>query len=215
MRKLTDPQYSTSIHRTFSAMKNALFQLLAAGKTDQALSALQNAADLDKDEQNMIRMLAARYAENERGLHTGTIAQELYNLERNRINAGVLAVVERLEGESKIHTTQTHNKSKKNHWAKIGGVIVVAIGLLAGIAEISGFSLRDLFGKKEVPETATQTPEKPGDKDTLVVENPNVPVVKETPASKQKTAPPNHFESKDQSKQINLPGNKGPIHINQ
>jgi hypothetical protein len=122
-------------------MKNSLKDLLAEGKTAQVLAALQQSAALDADDQNLVRLLAARYAENERRQHAGTLAHETYRVERNSINAAVLAVLAKLPdgrvsnpvpGYSKItFPTQGRASTMKNLLYFLAVVIaLVAIGYL-------------------------------------------------------------------------------------
>lgn len=102
-------------------MKINLRQLLAEGKTDKVLAALLHTAILDGDDRDMALQLSARYAENERQQHAGTLAQEAYSLERNKINAAVLAVVRRLDdeerktSESNLLTNQNKGSMEQKH----------------------------------------------------------------------------------------------------
>ncbi len=83
--------------RNHSKMKQALKTLLAEGKTAQALAELRKLSLTDSDLSHSIIQISARFAEMERQQHAGTLAQEALGIERNKINAAVLAVIDRLD----------------------------------------------------------------------------------------------------------------------
>lgn len=194
-------------------MKNILQKLLAQGKTSEVLAALQQQASLDDDFLNQVYILSARYAENERQYHAGTLEYASYSIELRKINAALLALIEKLEEKPIAYETKKEKKVTNSRLAKIGGILVATIGLLAGMAEITGFSLRDFFWEEQVPEISPQ--EKSSKKDTLVLEKSNTSAVKDTTEIKHNAATRNHFESKDQSRQVNIPDNQGTVNVNQ
>ena len=122
-------------------MKNTVQQLLSEGNTAQALAALRNAPALDPDDNTLVFQLAARYAANERQQHTGTLTQEDYRLEANKINAALLAVAERLEerpmdtpvpasGRNPSHTRNDAALMKNIIYFLAFIIALLAIGLL-------------------------------------------------------------------------------------
>lgn len=109
------------------------------------------------------------------------------------------------------------NKAENNRkLLKIGAAIVAIIGLVASIAQISGYSLKDFLFKEEKPVIISPQPVLLPKKDTIVLlkEKPQVSKPKQQKLT-EKLAPKNHFESKDNSKQINIPDNQGTINIDQ
>jgi hypothetical protein len=106
---------------------------------------------------------------------------------------------------------QPESKPRSN-WLKMAAAATTVIGLLAGIAEFSGYSLRDFFIQKPV----TQPRAEPVKNDSLPKPAPPKPADDEKPRpAVQKAAPRNQFDSHDSSKQINIPDNQGTININQ
>lgn len=108
------------------------------------------------------------------------------------------------------HYGEEHKKPTKR--LKIGAVIVTVIGVLAGIAGFTGFSIKDFWKAKSEPITTpaqtkpeTERPAAPEDQRPTQPSN----------LKKTVTSPRNHFESHDSSKQINIPDNKGTINIHQ
>jgi Effector-associated domain 11 len=135
-------------------MKQTLQNLLAEGKTKQVIDLLREVTKQDTDLHGEVLQLSARFEEMERQNRLNISETANINLERNRINNALLSVVNRLDDTS----TPSVLTSKK--WLKIGAGLVALIGIIASIAQISGYSLRDWLPKKEeVPKT----------KDTVIV----------------------------------------------
>lgn len=117
-------------------------------------------------------------------------------------------------------TVQSSAATPKSGWIKTGAAIVLAISILAGIAQISGYSLKELFDpKEEPPAQVVQPPAVQADKDTAQLVEPTEAAtprqLEPKPATPKKTEPKNHFEANGQSQQINVPDNQGTININQ
>lgn len=79
--------------------KQTLTNLLAEGKTAQVLDALRSLSLADKVLVNTILQTAARFSEHEREQHAGLLTHEQAGLERNRITAAVLHIIEQLPEE--------------------------------------------------------------------------------------------------------------------
>ena len=124
-------------------MKQTLQNLLAEGKTKQVIDQLRQVTQKDTDLHDEVLQLSARFEEIERQNRMGLSDSANISLERNRINNALLSVVNRLDGTS----TPSVLPSKK--WLKMGVGMVAAVGIIASIAQISGYSLRDMFSKKE------------------------------------------------------------------
>lgn len=194
-------------------MKNKIQDLLVKGKTKQVIQQLRQLSASDQDLQQQVLLLAARFAANEKQRHAGTLPQDLLNQEQNKIHAALLAVAEQLFDE------QNPSRSAKSKWLKIGGAIAAVIGVLAGIAGFTGYSLKDLFGTKTEEQSIGQPEMDHAISDTvIVITTPKeAEPAKKTPAAEPKEVSPtrNHFESNDESKQINVPDNHGTINIDQ
>lgn len=142
------------------------------------------------------------------------------SVNQSTINAGGNAIIG--DGNTINYFTSdeaTRNKPVNNRkWLKIGASVVAAIGLIASIAQISGYSFKDFMPKDEKPTVVALPPVVLPKKDTIYgappKEKSNVSVPKNHKPVEQPTTK-NHFESHDQSKQINVPDNKGTININQ
>jgi hypothetical protein len=69
----------------------------------------------DKDLHRQVIQIAARFATNERQQHAGTLTQEDFNLERNRINAALLELIAQLPEPSvgTANMENTHNAGGK------------------------------------------------------------------------------------------------------
>ena len=200
--------------------KQNLHSLLADGKTEQVIAQLRQLTTGDKDLHQQVLMLAARLTENERQRHSGTSAQDDISIERNKINNALLAVMDQLPDGGDGRTLPTPS-SPVSKWVRLGAAIATAIGLLAGIAELSGYSIRDLFEKEANRPAQEQPTDVPSQQDTLPSVQPPMQEektiqekAKEVEKKDGTTAPRNHFESHDSSKQINIPDNKGTIKIN-
>lgn len=151
----------------------------------------------------------------------GTIIKDAKNaLVNSSITAGGNVHI----GDSTTHIYHNNNENtedsnKKSKWLQIGAAIVAVISLIAGIAQISGYSLKDLFAKEEKKIPLVQPTAQPIKKDTIqIAPIPKVETkeIKQPIPLKTKTSTPqNHFEAHDHSKQINIPDNEGTINITQ
>ncbi len=86
----------------------------------------------------------------------GTVSFEQVNLTRNQINDRLLQLTDRLADAPPSAATYFFKK----HWKKLAAV-PVALGVLASVAEFTGYSVRDL---KEKPPAKTT--------DSLVIQSP-------------------------------------------
>ncbi|MDX1909824.1 MAG: hypothetical protein SF053_22495 [Bacteroidia bacterium] len=77
-------------------MKNTLRDLVAAGKTAQALESLRGLKLADQDLTNEIVQLSARYAALTQGERLGTLHRADAQVERNQITAALLALIGQL-----------------------------------------------------------------------------------------------------------------------
>ena len=78
-------------------MKQTLRNLIADGKTAQALNTLRQHNLNDTDLNAQITLLSARFTKNENQKNLGIIEERDYNLELNRINSALLLVINGLD----------------------------------------------------------------------------------------------------------------------
>lgn len=129
--------------------------------------------------------------------------------------AGIQAQTVSIGDKTEVHHHYGQEKTKRSIVLKIGAALVTIVGLLAGIAEFTGISLKDIWPGSGRPTIETQPHQAPVTTEAPAKQPPALEP-EERPATKQTTtAPRNHFESHDSSKQINIPDNQGTIHINQ
>ncbi len=78
-------------------MKQTLRNLMADGKTARALDKLRQLNLNDDDLNTQITLLSARFKKNESQKNNGVIDERDFNLELNRINIALLAVIDQLD----------------------------------------------------------------------------------------------------------------------
>ena len=120
-------------------------------------------ADTSKDEplRNHATFQSGRWKALEKQKRNGTLSNEEEHLQTAKIREALLHILQDLPGEwasdglENIYTSL--DLPSMRNWKKYAAYITAAIALLAGIAEFSGDSLRDMFGQKaptEQPATA-------------------------------------------------------------
>lgn len=100
-------------------MRQTLQNLFAEGKTAQVLETLRTLTTNDAAIHHQVLALSARFSENERQKHAGTLDHDTLHLERNRINAALLVLMEQVnpsvEGtQSQTDITPTANPIIQN-----------------------------------------------------------------------------------------------------
>lgn len=114
-------------------MKNSLQQLLVHGKIVQVIADLKEATNMSSDDQHLVIVLAARYAENERGRHAGPLDHSTYSIELNKINTALLTVMERLpDVRIKLRSRPHHysslpSSSKRRRFTIFNGLMITPI----------------------------------------------------------------------------------------
>ncbi|MBI5916958.1 MAG: hypothetical protein HY842_16430 [Bacteroidetes bacterium] len=122
--------------------KNELKQLIVEGKIKEAVEALQELTKNDADLQNEVVQQAALLGDLEKQKRTGTINFESAQIAQAKIQQSLLEIIDQLfEGSKK----QPAPKRRFRYAWAIGG-LATAMAILGGIAEFSGYSLRDVFG---------------------------------------------------------------------
>ena len=182
-----------------------LKQLVAQNKTKAVLKKLVQIAPRLKDEdlRNEIFLLSNRFESLEQQKRKNTIALEAYQLERNKINNSLLELLDKVEaalGNENGGLSGAIGKSRWS-WKTISGTLVAIIGVSAGIAEISGYSIRDFYSSEQTPETETTQDNltREDKKDTLTdtftppqtqSQNTNTPQKKDNDQTRQEPLPP-------------------------
>lgn len=133
-------------------MKKELQNLIAQGSTDKALQKLleiteeQGYPDLHQE----LILQSARYEQYASEKRLGTASKEDSSISIANINQALLQIIGQLPDELSATTTASKKRPVQeqstagNWWRWVVGAGVV-IGIFAGIAEVSGFSLKDLF----------------------------------------------------------------------
>jgi len=83
----------------FNGMKSEFRQLMAKGKTDEVLGKLTNLSGQSSSFHNLAIQLSARWSQLKRQEMMGLISFQDANLERSRINNGVISLLDELPGE--------------------------------------------------------------------------------------------------------------------
>jgi Effector-associated domain 11 len=96
-------------------MKQSLQNLLAEGKTAQVIAQLRQSTSHDTDLHKEVLQISARFARNERERHAGTADNSELGIEQNKINAALLAAIDKLEDNPPLPTnsnTEGGNSAK-------------------------------------------------------------------------------------------------------
>ncbi len=147
--------------------KNFLLHLLSQGKTDLVIAHLMRLApNLDEDIREEIVQQAARMQSLAREKRLGVLSYEEQTIQLARINAALVELIRQLpEGPLSLGV----------QWRKIlkwGGWIAASLTFLAAVAEISGYSLRDIFNNHPKVEETRNNPPTPLNPDTPSVSDP-------------------------------------------
>jgi len=154
-------------------------QLITDNKLKEVFGLLNAAAVATSDSasQNKITLLEARWKKLKSDQLKDILSEENKRLERNRINDDLLALLE-VEAQPKTTTTTVPTKNvpaekvllKKTSWKTILPIVATTIGVLAGIAEITGYSVRDWWEQQPpVPTTIKDTVDTKSSKDTTTI----------------------------------------------
>ena len=167
-------------------MKQTLRDSLAKGKTKQVLTELVTLTMHNPDLYDQVIPLSARYTHYEKQKFGGLEDPSALNIELRQINVALLAIIEELD-EKKTHPiSQAVLTKERLIWG--GGVVVIVVGLILIIAQISGFSLKD-FVKGEIKDTKLSSEtsvEKPIVEETVPTTMPSTKPLKPVPQKKSK-----------------------------
>lgn len=150
------------------ATKDKLKTLIAQNKTNQVIAELL-ALTKDTDLSDEVVQQSGKFAKYEQEKRLGTHSKEELDISLSRVNNALLSIIDELPISSEQSPQKTMNTNtkdatntneeetpKKSLWQYILAAGVI-IGILAGLAELTGYSLRDLFGEASIPKTSSVT----------------------------------------------------------
>jgi len=174
-------------------------QLIAQNKTQQVFDELNAAAFTKSDTafQNNLILLEARWKKLKEDRTKGILSTENQELATNKIHNDLLAL---LDGMGKTKTTTPDDASvpkvaatekvKKTSWKSILTILAATIAVLAGIAEVSGYSLRDWWEQKPSIENNNDLSQKPSDTGSPIATIPAAPTQTDTSGQSSTTDKP-------------------------
>ena len=127
-------------------MKDELKELIAQGKTKQAirkLLILTKPLD-DQDLYEEVLLQSSRFEKYQKDMRSDVAEEGEQNKTINRINFALIGIIEKIPDHK---VGKIVNRRKIWTWVASLGVI---ISICAGIAEFSGYSLRDLFQEEGI-----------------------------------------------------------------
>lgn len=144
--------------------KRVLLDYLAQDEIPKVLKGLLTLANAHKDEQlrNSATFQSGRVKALEKQRINGTLSHEEDHVQSAKIRDALLQILKDLPDEWTIGEIGNEAASfaveSKRNWKKYAAYLTAAVALMAGIAELSGYSVRDLFGKKETTELPVSPP---------------------------------------------------------
>lgn len=120
--------------------KNELLALISKGKISQAIENLNTALLQIKDEdlKNDIIMLSGNYEQLERSVRKGVISSQEANIERNKIAAGLIQVINLIDFNKNPTNLISKIEKKTGFWDFIQRTEII-VSVLAGLFAILGF----------------------------------------------------------------------------
>lgn len=127
-------------------MKPALKNLIAKGKVEKAIQLLLEMAPSfqNQDLHNEVLMQAARYESYKKEKRLNTKSAKDLSIELASLNQALLELISQLPDSSEPEIPTSKPKAKSGWWKSILASATI-IGILAGVAEVTGYSLRDWF----------------------------------------------------------------------
>ena len=112
---------------------------IAQGQSDKALEELSRHTQSLPDQRyhNAVAQLSARWKANERAHLMGTLSNEAYTMERNRINQALLALLDGQLDAASLEASNKNHTSENPLWKKIGYAALIA-ALISGVADLLG-----------------------------------------------------------------------------
>ncbi|MFM9948356.1 MAG: hypothetical protein ACKV1O_10495 [Saprospiraceae bacterium] len=133
--------------------KETIRELVSNGHTAEALDKLLS-MDLSPKDRSIVAQIKASFENLRRNTIKGILSYEQQTTEQNRINDRLLRF---LNGETEqLPVTPMAEKYRRKVWRFVVGAGVV-VGILVGIFQIAGISLKEFFGGGGSPESFTVT----------------------------------------------------------
>ncbi|MEL6803016.1 MAG: hypothetical protein AAFO91_04435, partial [Bacteroidota bacterium] len=123
------------------------------GRTGKALEALTVLGASQPDFKNEIDLLQSRWETNQHKDRIQLQTDEQTRVGQQQINSDILSLLDAIEQGKPARPTErieTVPSGGKPSWKQIFAAIAGTIAVLAGIAELSGYSLRDIFSGADV-----------------------------------------------------------------
>ena len=142
--------------------KQILLKWLAKDDLQKVVPALFFLANHYKEEQlhNQATLQSGRLKALEKEKIDGTLSHEEEHLQTAKIRQALLQIIQGLPDDWTLDGMEDAPGSlaapPKVTWKKYAAYIVAFVAFLAGIAEFTGYSVRDLFQKKEPTETPAE-----------------------------------------------------------
>lgn len=142
-------------------MKEELYQLIADSKTEQAIQELliytvQQGLEELKDE---ILLQSSKYQKVKKENRLGVIDNESRDITIAKINKSLVEIIKALPEEEKeglVSTSKITPPQNKNWWQWVLAASVI-VGILAGVAKFSGYTLKDFFGSSKTVDSFAVT----------------------------------------------------------
>lgn len=144
--------------------KQILLKWLAKDDLQKVVPALFFLADKYKEEQlrNQATSQSRRLKALEKEKISGTLSHEEDHLQAAKIGQALLQIIQDFPDDWTLDGMEdapiSSAASPKVNWKKYAVYAAGLVALLAGIAELTGYSVRDLFQKKEPSEIPAELP---------------------------------------------------------
>lgn len=178
--------------------KQILLDWLAKNELKKVLQGLSFLAEKYKDEQvrNNTASQSGRLKFLENQWTAGTISQEEYHLQAARLREALLNLINDLPDDWTLdgmeNAPASFGSSSKSNFIWYATYFVTAVTIMAGIAELSGYSVRDLLNQRETTEQPVKTSPSPSNASTtgsqspaIITDEGDVNISYGEPASKQ------------------------------
>lgn len=185
-------------------MKSKIQQLITQAKTEAAVKLLLEYTKGDSDLHNSAIQLSARFQTYKKNLLGNLESPAVLGVEIANIHRSLLALAEELETSSAAAASPPAVPPKV--WLRWIGIAVAVCAFLASVAELTGYSLRDVFSqKKQMADTAITQTTLP--KDTVA----KLPVHLPVETSEASTQPPKPVPTKPTSSTVPSTTSRGNI----
>jgi len=122
-------------------------------RDDEIKQAIARMYDLLPAQRKLLDKLSARYQRLRQQKSSGVISFEQEQLAKNQIVDTLIEIL----GDPEGFTEQKETGKGTNNWWKYVTGLAVLISILAGLAELTGYPLREIIGNKPAPESRQLT----------------------------------------------------------